>query len=126
MTTPFAAAFAVGDIATLAQRCLAQLPSTGADATLGILYVSEPAAPALPQLVRDLAAGTGIASWVGGVRLGICGRGEGGYEPPAAAGNIATLTPAPIYLVAATGAPSAATPHQHPGRDKEAYAHRAA
>src|SRR5207237_1604877 len=63
MTTPFAAAFAVGDIATLAQRCLAQLPSAGGDATLGILYVSEPAAPALPQLVRDLAAGTGITSW---------------------------------------------------------------
>ena len=76
MSTPFAAAFAVGEAASLAQRCLAQLPSADQDATLGILYVSEPAAPALPQLVRDLAAGTGIASWVGGVGLGICGGGE--------------------------------------------------
>ena len=60
MTTPFAAAFAVGDAATLAERCLAQLPTAGGEATLGILYVTEPAAPVLPVLLRDLAAGTGI------------------------------------------------------------------
>ncbi len=47
MSTPFAAALAVGDMATLARDCLAQLPRTEKDATLGILYVSEPAAPAL-------------------------------------------------------------------------------
>jgi hypothetical protein len=29
MTMPFAAAFAVGEAATLAERCLAQLPSAG-------------------------------------------------------------------------------------------------
>ena len=67
MSTPFAAALAVGNMATLARDCLAQLPRPEKDATLGILYVSEPAAPSLPQLVRDLAAGTGVSSWVGGV-----------------------------------------------------------
>src|SRR5437763_13745220 len=102
MTTPFAAAFAAGDRATLAQRCLAQLPSTDKDATLGILYVSEPAAPALPQLVRDLAAGTGIASWVGGVGLGICGDGEEVYDRPAAAVMIAQLQVACFRLFAGT------------------------
>jgi hypothetical protein len=40
MTTPFAAALAVGNADTLAQRCLAQLPSEPGEATLGILYVS--------------------------------------------------------------------------------------
>src|SRR3954447_4433711 len=115
MSTPFAAAFAVGETATLAQRCLAQLPSTGQDATLGILYVSEPAAPALPRLVRDLAAGTGIASWVGGVGLGICGAGEEVYDRPAAAVMIAPLPQDSFRLFAATDDPAADLPRQHAG-----------
>jgi len=113
MTTPFAAALAVGDIATLAQRCLAQLPSAGEDATLGILYVSEPAAPALPQLVRDLAAGTGINSWVGGVGLGICAAGEEVYDRPAAAVMIAPLPKDSFRLFGATDDPAADLPRRH-------------
>jgi small ligand-binding sensory domain FIST len=113
MNTPFAAAFAAGDTATLAQRCLAQLPRTDTDATLGILYVSEPAAPALPQLVRDLAAGTGIASWVGGVGLGICGGGEEVYDRPAAAVMTAPLPRDSFRLFAATDDPAADLPRQH-------------
>ena len=113
MSTPFAAAFAAGDTATLAQRCLAQLPRTGKDATLGILYVSEPAAPALPQLVRDLSAGTGIAAWVGGVGLGICGGGEEVYDQPAAAVMVAPLPPDSFRLFAATDDPAADLPRQH-------------
>ena len=50
MSAPFAAAFAEGDPTTLAARLLAQLSAAQADAshgaTLGILYVSEPAAAA--------------------------------------------------------------------------------
>src|SRR5207248_1225476 len=115
MNTPFAAAFATDDMPTLAQRCLAQLPSTDNDATLGILYVSEPAAPALPRLVRDLAAGTGIASWVGGVGLGICGGGEEVYDRPAAAVMIAPLPRDSFRLFAATDDPAADLPRQHAG-----------
>jgi small ligand-binding sensory domain FIST len=115
MSTPFAAAFAAGDTATLVQRCLAQLPSADKDATLGILYVSEPAAPALPQLVRDLAAGTGIGSWVGGVGLGICGGGEEVYDRPAAAVMIAPLPRDSFRLFAATDDPAADLPRQHAG-----------
>ena len=113
MSTPFAAAFAAGDTATLAQRCLAQLPRTNKDATLGILYVSEPAAPALPQLVRDLSAGTGVAAWVGGVGLGICGGGEEVYDQPAAAVMVAPLPPDSFRLFAATDDPAADLPRQH-------------
>jgi small ligand-binding sensory domain FIST len=113
MTTPFAAAFAVGDAATLAQRCLAQLPNQRDDATLGILYVSEPAAPALPQLVRDLAIATGITSWVGGVGLGVCAAGQEVYDRPAAAVMIAPLPRDSFRLFAATDDPAAALPRQH-------------
>ena len=113
MSTPFAGALAVGDMATLARDCLAQLPRTEKDATLGILYVSEPAAPALPQLVRDLAAGTGVASWVGGVGLGICAGGEEIYDRPAAAVMIAPLPPDSFRLFAATDDPAADLPRQH-------------
>ena len=113
MSTPFAAAFAAGDTATLAQRCLAQLPRTDTDATLGILYVSEPAATALPQLVGDLAAGTGIAAWVGGVGLGICGGGEEVYDQPAAAVMVAPLPPDSFRLFGATDDPAADLPRQH-------------
>src|SRR5947207_15350128 len=115
MSTPFAAAFAVGDTANLAQRCLAQLPSADQDATLGILYVSEPAAPALPQLVRDLAAGTAMNSWVGGVGLGICGAGEEVYDRPAAAVMVAPLPQDSFRLFAATDDPAADLPRQHAG-----------
>jgi small ligand-binding sensory domain FIST len=113
MSTPFAAALAVGDMATLARDCLAQLPRTEKDATLGILYVSEPAAPALPQLVRDLAAGTGVASWVGGVGLGICAGGEEIYDRPAAAVMIAPLPVDSFRLFGATDDPAADLPRQH-------------
>ena len=46
MSAPaFAAAFAEGDPRTLAANCLTQLPQ-GQQANLGILYISEPTAPA--------------------------------------------------------------------------------
>ena len=42
-------------------------------ATLGMLYVSEPAALGAAAIVRELAAAPGSA-WVGGVGLGVCAR----------------------------------------------------
>jgi small ligand-binding sensory domain FIST len=113
MTTSFAAALAIGDPATLAQRCLAQLPSEPGDATLGILYVSEPAATALPQLVRDLSAATGIESWVGGVGLGICAAGQEVYDRPAAAVMLAPLPEESFRLFGATQDPGADLPRRH-------------
>ncbi|TMK33064.1 MAG: histidine kinase [Alphaproteobacteria bacterium] len=113
MTTPFAAAFAVGDAATLAERCLAQLPIADGQATLGILYVTEPAAPVLPVMLRDLAAGTGIESWVGGVGLGICAAGQEVYDRPAAAVMLAPLPPDSFRLFAATADPGSDLPRRH-------------
>jgi small ligand-binding sensory domain FIST len=112
MTAPFAAAFAEGDPATLASRIVAQLP-TEPGATLGVLYVSEPAAQALPLLVGELAAATGIAAWVGGVGLGVCAAGQESYETPAAAVMTAALPADKFRLFGATGDPAADLPRHH-------------
>ncbi len=113
MSAPaFAAAFAEGDPRTLAARCLAQLPA-GQGANLGILYVSEPTAPALAELVRELSAGTGITAWVGGVGLGVCAPGHEVHEMPAAAVITASLPQDGFRLFAATDDPAADLPRQH-------------
>ena len=44
MTNSFAMAFADGEPASFVRQCLAQLPGPGEGATLGIIYISEPAA----------------------------------------------------------------------------------
>lgn len=119
LTAPWAAAFADGDPTTLAARLLAQLPS-GQGATLGILYVSEPAAPALLQLVRELTEGTGITSWVGGVGLGVCAAGKEVHDSPAAAVMTASLPPDAFRLFGATDDPAAELPRQHAGWIKSA------
>jgi len=112
MSPPFAAAFAEGDPTRLAQTCLAQL-SAVEDATLGILYVSEPAAPDLPQLVRELASGTGIEDWVGGVGLGVCAAGHEAYEQPAAVAMTAALPRDGYRVFATTDDPAADLPRYH-------------
>jgi small ligand-binding sensory domain FIST len=117
MSAPFAAAFAEGDPATLAARLLAELSAAQGNAshgaTLGILYVSEPAAAVLPLLARELADGSGIASWVGGVGLGVCAAGQEVYETPAAAVMTASLPPDRFRLFGATDDPAADLPRQH-------------
>jgi small ligand-binding sensory domain FIST len=114
MTEPaFAAAFAEGDPATLAAECLAQLPEAGQAANLGILYVSEPAAPVLPYILQELAKGSGIGAWVGGVGLGVVGGGHEVYETPAAALLTASLPDDAFRLFGATADPAADLPRQH-------------
>ena len=115
MTVGFDYAFAdglAGGPGGLAAACLAQLPKHSG-ANLGIVYVSEPAASSLPGLVRDLAAGTGIESWVGGVGLGVLiGEGEV-YGRPAAAVLTAALPANDFRVFAATGDPAADLPRAH-------------
>jgi small ligand-binding sensory domain FIST len=111
-TAGFTAAFAAGDAAGLGARLLAQLPRDDA-ATLGILYVSEPAASVLPALVDELVAGTGIAHWTGGVGLGVCGAGEEVYDRPAAAVLTAAVPQDAFRIFASTGDPAADLPRHH-------------
>ena len=83
MSARFATTMAVGDPASLAERCIAGMPVTDG-ATLGILYTTEPAAAVLPEIARALAEHTGIRSWVGGVGLGICSASDEIFDQPAA------------------------------------------
>ncbi|HTV89482.1 MAG TPA: histidine kinase, partial [Stellaceae bacterium] len=115
MTEPFAAAFAEGDAATLAAECLAQLPQQGSGCNFGVLYVSEPAAPVLPYIVQELAAGSGIGAWVGGVGLGVVGAGREAYDTPAAAVLTAALPDDAFRLFGATADPAADLPQAHAG-----------
>ena len=112
MTPSFSAAFAEGDPAQLAQACLTRLPANHG-ATLGIVYVTEAVAPVLPRLVRELAAGSGIDDWVGGVGLGVCGSGGEAYDRPAAVAMTAALPADDFRVFAATADPAADLPRRH-------------
>ncbi len=114
MSAGFAAAFAEGDSGTLAERLCRQLPE-GQRATLGVLYVSEPAGPVLPQLVRELSEVTGTAAWVGGVGLGVCTSGAEAYDRPAAALLLADLPPDGFRLFGVTDDPAGDLPRHHAG-----------
>ncbi|MGH7061755.1 MAG: FIST signal transduction protein [Stellaceae bacterium] len=112
MSARFAAAAASGDITGLASRCLAELPKVEG-ANLGILYVSEPAAAALPGLVEALGIETGIQSWVGGVGLGVCSAGAEIFEEPAAVAMVAALPEEDFRVFAATDDPGSDLPRRH-------------
>ena len=87
MSARFAAAAATGDPASLAAQCIAALPAVDG-ATLGILYTTEAAAAALPEITRALSAHTGIRSWVGGVGLGVCSAAAEVFDEPAAVARL--------------------------------------
>ncbi len=112
MSAEFAAAFAEGDGATIAAGLADQLPGE-LGATIGVLYVSEPAAVALPALVRRLSVDTGVKQWVGGVGLGVMAAGREVYNRPAAAALIARLPEDGFRLFGPTDDPAAELPRRH-------------
>jgi small ligand-binding sensory domain FIST len=114
MSARFAAATATGDPAGLAARCIAGLaPVDGA--TIGIVYVTEPAASALPELLRRLSEHTGVDSWVGGVGLGVCSAASEIFEEPAAVVMTAALPPDGFRIFSATSDPGSDLPRRHSG-----------
>src|SRR6266478_4115361 len=112
MSARFATTVAIGDPATLAERCTAGLPMTDG-ATLGILYTTEPAALVMPELVRTLAEHTGIHSWVGGVGLGVCSASDEIFDQPAAVVMTAALPPDDFRIFPATDDPGSDLPRRH-------------
>lgn len=112
MSAAFAAAAAVGDPPSLVERCVAGIPSGGA-ANLGILYVTEPAASVIPELVRNLSAHTGVSSWVGGVGLGVCSAKEEIFDQPAVVAMTAALPPDGFRVFPATDDPGSDLPRRH-------------
>jgi small ligand-binding sensory domain FIST len=114
VSAQFAAVSATGDPASLAAQCVAALPIVDG-ATLGILYTTEPAAAALPQIAHALVEHTGIGSWVGGVGLGVCSAAAEIFDQPAAVVMTAALPPNDFRIFAATGDPGADLPRSHAG-----------
>jgi small ligand-binding sensory domain FIST len=112
VSAQFAAAVATGDPVSLVARCVAGIPAIKG-ANLGILYLSEPAAPAFPQLVRALAERTGIRCWVGGVGLGVCSAEDEIFDEPAAVVMTAVLPPDSFRIFSATDDPGAELPRRH-------------
>jgi small ligand-binding sensory domain FIST len=110
MSGGFASAFAEGE--GLAAKCLAGLGDVSG-ATLGIVYVSEPAAAGLSGLVRELAAGTGVADWVGGVGLGICAAGHEVYDRPAVSVMTVAVPDDSFRIFGATEDPGNDLPRDH-------------
>ena len=114
MSARFAAATAVGEPASLAERCVAGLRATEG-ATIGFLYTTEPAAAAMPELLTALAERTGIRSWVGGVGLGVCSGSAEIFEQPAAVVMTAALPPGSFRIFPATDDPGSDLPRRHSG-----------
>ena len=88
----FAAACTTGpDWQTIAARCLEEMGNVASPASLGWLYVTEPLAPHLGELLSHLRTRTGVHDWVGTVGAGICCTGREIYDEPAAAIMLASL-----------------------------------
>lgn len=108
----FASAVAQGDPGGFAAALVSQI-RVGPHPTLGIVYVNEPAAAALPQLTAELTSATGIRHWVGGVGLGLLAPEGELYESPAAAMLVAALPQDGFCIFGATGDPAADIPRHH-------------
>jgi small ligand-binding sensory domain FIST len=112
MTAQFSAVVVTEDPVRLVAKCVAELSSVkGAD--LGILYVTEPAAAILPELVRTLAERTGIGAWVGGVGLGVCFAEDEIFDEPAVVAMTAALPRDSYQVFLATHDPGADLSRRH-------------
>lgn len=81
--TDFASAHAAdADARALAEACAAQLGDASGH-TLGFVYVTDPLAGDLEEIVGILQSGTGIADWVGTVGIGVCACGTEYFGRPA-------------------------------------------
>jgi small ligand-binding sensory domain FIST len=114
MSARFAAAAASGDPASLASSCIAGLAAVE-QANFGVVYVTEPAAAALPGLLNALSAHTGVKSWVGGVGLGVCSADSEVFEEPAAVVITAALPENGFRVFGATKDPGSDLPRRHAG-----------
>lgn len=112
MSAQFSSTVATGDPVNLVARCVAGIPAV-VGANLGILYLTEPAAPVFPQLVRALTERTGIRCWVGGVGLGVCSADDEIFDEPAAVAMTAVLPPDSFRIFSATDDPGSELPRRH-------------
>lgn len=112
MSARFASAAATGNPERLAAQCIAGLAPVD-QANFGIVYVTEPAAAVLPDIVQRLSAHTGVGSWVGGVGLGVCTADSEIFDEPAAAVITASLPEDDFRIFRSTKDPGAELPRRH-------------
>jgi small ligand-binding sensory domain FIST len=76
---------------SVAEQCLQNLGNAPTTANLGFLYITDPLAPWLNNLLAELRTQTGVKNWIGTVGAGICYTGLEVYDEPAAAIMLTTL-----------------------------------
>ena len=93
-TPRFVAAHATADgWAAAAASCAEQLTALPDGANLGFVYVNEPLAGDLADILPFLRQRTRIADWVGSVGLGVCASGQEYFGAPALVVLAAALPP---------------------------------
>jgi small ligand-binding sensory domain FIST len=98
----FSAGCAAGpDWGAVTSDCIADLGDIPAGANLGFIYVTDPLAPYLNEMLVMLREQTGVQDWVGGVGSGICCTAREIYDDPAAAIMLAALPADSFRLIPA-------------------------
>ena len=98
----FNASFATAeDWQSVLAECLKNLNNTAQGSNFGFLYITDPLAPYLNQLLEELRTQTGVDDWIGTVGAGICYTGTEIYDEPAAAIMLTTLPEDSYRLVPA-------------------------
>ncbi len=104
----FNASCATGsDWETVTSACIAGLGVVPADASFGFIYVTDPLAPHLDNMLARLREQTGVQEWTGSVGSGICCTAREIYDEPAAAIMLAAL-PADSFRLIPAGIPELA------------------
>lgn len=92
--TPFSFGHATAaDWRRAADACLASVRPPSDGAALGFLYVTDPLAGHLGDVLRHCQQVTGVAHWVGTVGLGVCATAREYYDEPAMAVMIGGFPP---------------------------------
>ncbi|MEN8204689.1 MAG: FIST N-terminal domain-containing protein [Pseudomonadota bacterium] len=76
---------------SVADQCLKNLGNEPTTVNFGFLYITDPLAPYLNNLLEELRTQTGVKDWIGTVGAGICYTGLEVYDEPAAAIMLTTL-----------------------------------
>ena len=90
------------DWESAARSCLLQLDSSAQRGDLGFIYVTDPLASRLGDIVRFLRLRTGVQSWVGSVGAGVCAPGTEYHGEPALSVLVAALPPGSFRVFCAT------------------------
>ncbi|MDH3979294.1 MAG: FIST C-terminal domain-containing protein [Gammaproteobacteria bacterium] len=98
----FNASCATGpDWETVIDACIAGLDDIPADTNFGFIYVTDPLAPYLDNMLTRLHEQTGVQEWTGSVGSGICCTAREIYDEPAAAIMLAALPADSFRLIPA-------------------------